>query len=120
MKKFLLAACAAVSMALGTQGAASRPLVARVTYYNWTGSRMFNGEWPHYGAAACSWNLALGTVIVLPNGEEVVCKDRGGGLVTKYDRWWLCWPNCTDVWVDVYGRPDLHWAFDWTTVWVIE
>lgn len=79
----------------------------RVTHYEWTGSPMYNGEWPHAGAAACSWNFPLGTVIVFPDGREVVCKDRGalGGY----------------GWVDVYGsRYDIASYNTWEVVEVWE
>jgi hypothetical protein len=47
-----------------------------VTWYLPTGQRMANGEFPHLGAAACSTDMRLGTVVLLPD-RVVICKDRG-------------------------------------------
>lgn len=59
----------------------------RVTHYDLNGV-MYNGEWVHEGAAACSWNFELGTVIQFRDGWQVVCKDRGA----------LGWSGWIDVW----------------------
>lgn len=56
---------------------AQEAMTVRVTYYLPTGNRMANGEWPYYGAAACSYNLAFGTRLRFPDGAEFVCADRG-------------------------------------------
>jgi hypothetical protein len=66
-----------------------RPVVeTRVTYYLWTGHRMANGEWPHFGAAACSLWVPFGTRITLADGRTVTCKDRG-----RID---------SELWIDIY------------------
>lgn len=48
-----------------------------VTYYHWTGNRMANGEYPFIGAAACSYDLKMGTVALFNDGRVVICADRG-------------------------------------------
>jgi hypothetical protein len=51
---------------------------------------MYNGEWVYEGAAACSWDLALGTAFRIegdPTQRVYVCKDRG---------------MLTDTWVDIF------------------
>lgn len=59
--------------------AAAEPesIEVRVTYYYWTGNVMYAGIYPFPGAAACSWNLPLYTVVEFEDGREVVCLDRG-------------------------------------------
>ena len=37
----------------------------------------FSGYPARVGWVACSWNLPIGTVLRMPNSEEVVCMDRG-------------------------------------------
>jgi hypothetical protein len=51
---------------------------------------MYNGEQVYEGAAACSWNLAIGTAFYIvgdPTGRVYVCKDRG---------------LLDDTWVDIF------------------
>jgi hypothetical protein len=51
---------------------------------------MSNGEKVYEGAAACSWNLPIGTAFYIvgdPTGRIYVCKDRG---------------LLTDTWVDIF------------------
>ena len=53
-------------------------------------AHMYNGEWVYEGAAACSWNLPLGTAFYIENDPTkriYICKDRG----------WL-----PDTWVDIF------------------
>lgn len=58
--------------------AAGTEMRVRVTYYYAApGARMFNGEHPRPGAAACSTHFAIGTVIRLDGWYEVTCLDRG-------------------------------------------
>lgn len=64
----------------------------RVTAYEWTGSPMYDGNWPDAGAAACSWDLALGTKLQFPDGTVVICEDRG-----------MLGSGNPESWVDVYG-----------------
>jgi hypothetical protein len=61
----------------------------RVTHYYATGSPMYSGIYPYHGAAACSWNFPIGTVLRFRDGREVTCLDRGR----------LGW----DGWVDIYA-----------------
>jgi len=65
----------------------------RLTYYV-EGGRTYSGGKTYAGSTACSWNFALGTRFMLPNGETFVCNDRGllGGA-----------PG----WLDLWRRPDL-------------
>ncbi len=65
-----------MSRSLATLGVALWLLV-RVTWYGPTGFPMYSGDMPYEGAAACSWNLPLGTQIRLPDGAVVTCLDRG-------------------------------------------
>jgi hypothetical protein len=48
----------------------------RLTYYVLRGT-MYSGYQTHWGAAACSWNYPIGTVLELPDGFQVTCLDRG-------------------------------------------
>jgi hypothetical protein len=51
---------------------------------------MYNGEKVYEGAAACSWNLPIGTrfyIVGDPTGRLYVCKDRG---------------MLTNTWIDVF------------------
>lgn len=56
--------------------AGGRTLRVRLTYYVLAG-RMANGQFVHHGAAACSSNIRMGSTVVFPGGETVVCKDTG-------------------------------------------
>ena len=52
---------------------------------------MYNGEVVYEGAAACSWDLAIGTLFVIPGdptGRIYVCKDRGLLPDTHVDIFW--------------------------------
>lgn len=82
-----------------------------LTWYLPTGNPMYNGEYPFPGAAACSWNFELGTVLVLPAGDEVICFDRG-----------LLGPNHVDVFVQnrEEGRLLVYQYGTETTVRVVE
>jgi|SRR5215831_1440625 len=51
-------------------------LRVRLTYYVLSG-RMANGRSVHAGAAACSSNIPMGSTVVFPGGERVVCEDTG-------------------------------------------
>jgi hypothetical protein len=55
-----------------------------ITFYDCAGQgfcgAMYNGRKVHEGAAACSWNLAIGTKFVIvgdPTRRIYVCEDRG-------------------------------------------
>jgi 3D (Asp-Asp-Asp) domain-containing protein len=87
-------------------------IVVRLTYYLATGFAMFNGEMPHSGAAACSWNFPIGTRLVLPAGDVVTCKDRG----------MLGSRGHVDVWVHdhVEGRRLIAFYGTTTTVRILE
>ena len=52
---------------------------------------MYNGEPVYEGAAACSWDLAIGTQFFIPGdptGRLYVCKDRGLLPDTHVDIFW--------------------------------
>jgi hypothetical protein len=61
---------------------------------------MYNGQQVYEGAAACSWDLPLGTTFVIqndPTGRTYVCADRG---------------LLPDTWVDIYFyHPSDGWAW---------
>lgn len=64
----------------------------RLTYYTLAGTT-YGGGHPYVGSTACSWNFRIGTRFVLPDGETVVCNDRG--LLGS------------SGWLDLFARPDL-------------
>lgn len=85
-------------------------VLVRVTFYVLLGW-MFNGQYVHLGAAACSHDFPIGTHLLLQDGFEVVCEDRGLG-----DYYWSEW---IDVWAPSYswGVENVSHAYgDWTTV----
>ena len=49
----------------------------RLTYYHETGDPMYNGVYPRPGAAACSWDFPIGTILSTANGDVLFCADRG-------------------------------------------
>ncbi|HYY88176.1 MAG TPA: hypothetical protein VFA49_05220 [Chloroflexota bacterium] len=51
-------------------------LDVRVTYYTLQG-RMANGRTAHWGAAACSSDIPMGSVIRFVDGVQVACEDTG-------------------------------------------
>ena len=61
---------------------------------------IYGGEWVYEGAAACSWNLPIGTAFYIvgdPTQRIYVCKDRG---------------LLDDTWVDIFWyHPDD--GYDW-------
>ena len=79
MKRILAALALAALQAAAPPPAHAAPgeLHVRVTYYYATGNRMYSGHWPFPGAAACSWNLPLGSVLAFADGRRVMCLDRG-------------------------------------------
>ena len=72
----------------------SRILEVRLTYYLWTGHRMFNGEWPRLGMAAVDPRvIPLGTRFRVVGDDVVrIAGDTGGGVLGS--------------WVDVYFESD--------------
>jgi hypothetical protein len=59
---------------------------------------MANGQKVYEGAAACSYNLAMGTMFTIkgdPTGRVYVCKDRGLLPNTHVD---IFWNNPADGW----------------------
>jgi len=63
-------------------GAAHGSLTVATTFYAFEGV-MASGRWTYYGAAACSYDFDLGTVLrFLDEGRTVTCEDRGalGGM----------------------------------------
>lgn len=87
--KYLLAGVVLLGAALAIERVGAASMSVRVTHYTWTGSPMYSGIYPYHGAAACSWNFPLGTVLRFRDGREVTCLDRGR----------LGW----DGWVDIYA-----------------
>lgn len=77
MKKLLVGLAFALAAMSYSPAHAETWRTVRVSFYLWTGNVMANGEWPHEGAAACSWDLSMYTRIRFPDGRVVVCKDRG-------------------------------------------
>jgi hypothetical protein len=68
--------------------------------------RMYNGEPVYEGAAACSWNLPIGTAFYIvgdPTGRIYVCKDRGLLDDTWVDIFWHD-PKDGYVWQATVGR----------------
>lgn len=70
---------------------------------------MYNGEYPYAGAAACSWNLAIGTWVYLPDGTALQCLDRG-----------YLSPTHIDVYVESHweGQELIAEYGDWTEIWI--
>lgn len=72
---------------------------------------MYSGYHTHWGAAACSWNYPLGTVLELPDGFQVMCLDRGLlGSSGWIDIWCPDW--ATARWLQ-------HHYGDWTTATIV-
>lgn len=71
--------------------AVQRTVPMLVTYYLATGSPMADGQYPYIGAAACGYDLALGTRVEVPGVGTLTCADRIG-----FDPW---------NHIDVYGIP---------------
>jgi hypothetical protein len=68
--------------------------------------KMYNGEKVYEGAAACSWNLPLGTRFMIvgdPTGRVYVCKDRGLLSDTWIDVFWHD-PADGYAWQSIVGR----------------
>jgi hypothetical protein len=87
--RYLLAGAALFGAAFFVERAGAASISVRVTHYYATGNPMYSGIYPYHGAAACSWNFPLGTVLRFRDGREVTCLDRGR----------LGW----DGWVDIYA-----------------
>jgi len=91
---------------LGTPLVTTRGPIANVniTFYDCANQgfcgHMYGGDWVYEGAAACSWNLPLGTAFYIvgdPTQRIYVCKDRG---------------LLEDTWVDIFWyHPDD--GYDW-------
>jgi hypothetical protein len=85
----------------------------RVTYYHLQGT-MANGQTVHWGVAACSSGrpgsnaLAFprGSVLEMPDGYRVTCKDTGNG-----DYYWHAW---IDIWTPTGGLG--YRDYEWITV----
>jgi hypothetical protein len=91
---------------LGTPLVTSRGPIANVniTFYDCADQgfcgHMYGGDWVYEGAAACSWNLPLGTAFYIvgdPTKRIYVCKDRG---------------LLEDTWVDIFWY-DPSDGYDW-------
>lgn len=70
---------------------------------------MYNGEYPYSGAAACSWDLPIGTWVYLSDGTALQCLDRGHLASTHID-----------VYVGSHweGRELIAEHGDWTEIWI--
>lgn len=80
MIRLLLALLALWLVAVTPAYADTRYIPAKsviVTYYYPTGNPMYNGRYPFIGAAGCSWDMPLDSVVLFPDGRIVVCMDRG-------------------------------------------
>jgi hypothetical protein len=81
-----------------------------LTFYDCAGQgfcgKMYNGEKVYEGAAACSWNLPLGTRFMIvgdPTGRVYVCEDRGLLSDTWIDVFWHD-PADGYAWQSIVGR----------------
>jgi hypothetical protein len=81
-----------------------------LTFYDCAGQgfcgKMYNGEKVYEGAAACSWNLPIGTRFMIvgdPTGRVYVCKDRGLLSDTWIDVFWHD-PADGYAWQSIVGR----------------
>jgi len=72
----------------------------RLTFYTLRGT-MASGQYTRLGAAACSYGFPMGSVLMLPDGWEVTCLDRG--LLGRGTGW-------VDVWA-----PSLAWGRQYVT-----
>ncbi len=76
-----LALALALALALPAPAHADTRYIASkrvtATFYLPTGNRMYNGEWPRLGSAACDWSIPLGTVVLFHDARVVRCEDRG-------------------------------------------
>lgn len=91
------------------QAAAYQQKTARLTFYTATGNPMANGEWPYEGAAACSYDIPLGTWVYLPDGMPLQCLDRGNLEITHIDAYAESYSEGKEL-IEQYG--------DWTEVWI--
>jgi hypothetical protein len=67
---------------------------------------MFNGRKVYEGAAACSWNLPIGTRFVIvgdPTHRIYTCEDRGLLANTWVDIFWY-YPSQGHSWQSIVGR----------------
>jgi hypothetical protein len=69
---------------LGSSSTKRRITNVNVTFYDCANQgfcgRMYNGRKVYEGAAACSWNLVIGTrfrIVGDPTGRTYICEDRG-------------------------------------------
>lgn len=75
----------------------SNEVYARITFYTLQGI-MANGEWVHEGAAACSRDLPMGTLVTFRDGRQVQCKDRG---ILDCGIYWC--PIGVSTWIDIWA-----------------
>lgn len=73
------------------KASSSYEVEARITYYTLTGTT-YSGYQTRHGIAACSWDIPLYAWIVMPNGEEYQCLDRG---ILGYG-----YPSHIDIWAE--------------------
>lgn len=108
--RYALVGAALLGAAFCVERTSAETTTNRVTFYVLRGT-MYSGYQTHWGAAACSWNYPIGTVLELPDGFRVTCLDRGH----------LGWNGWIDIW-----SPDMatgYWLArqygDWTRATVI-
>jgi hypothetical protein len=95
----------------------AEPIAARtilnnvnITFYDCANQgfcgNMYNGRKVYEGAAACSWNLAIGTRFVIvgdPTHRIYTCEDRGLLANTWVDIFWY-YPSQGHSWQSIVGR----------------
>ena len=106
----VLAGAALFGAAFLISEASAETTTNRLTVYLDRGV-MYSGYQTHWGAAACSWNYPIGTVLELPDGFQVTCLDRG---VLGSSGW-------IDIWVPDWstGRWLQQRYGDWTTATIV-
>lgn len=96
--------------AAGAGGSSSEVRTVRLTYYLLRGVT-YSGAYTGPGVAACSWDIPLGSVVSLPDGEAYTCLDRGLlGSSGWLDVWSAShgdglWATRYGPWVDVLVIP---------------
>lgn len=73
----LLIVAASFALSPPVHGQEVRQEFVRVTFFLPTGNVMRDGTWPYVGAAACGSYFPMGTVLELPDGFQVECRDTG-------------------------------------------
>ena len=77
MIRYIIAGIAMLGAAVCVERVSAASTPVRVTHYYATGNPMASGIYPYHGAAACSFNFPMGTILRFYDGREVTCLDRG-------------------------------------------